>query len=373
MLRPPKQVPVLSEKEARLRATALSLKSAAGGQHASPEPARSAKAQKPRVTTIGSSVTTTVTPRKALDPRSRRFTLPGGGPRRSRPPTPSSVHELRANLTEILARASHDIWSKRVTRRLRKVTSAPKPLWRPATQTELLKIKKSLHLDDNSYHRVVWTAIATMFQGACRPSDILNEKLDFWNERDVSRAFVRTARTTTTDGTLGKPKYILSLMTTKTDTNAFAREKKSLVYDSTKESVSAAAAIYDMLYRDKSSSRDCDTPLFRIPGTLKPLTIAECNEAFLLAAHNAGIDTKNFSTYSLRSGVGTAYMDAESGGAFIAKAVGGGKQTSNMLRYVHASDKRVDEESLQIGRVSSRCGATRLHDNIKCRLGPRSD
>lgn len=107
-------------------------------------------------------------------------------------------------------------YNARVRQGLAAHASAPRNPPRPATKIEMLRLKKSLDLENNAEHRVLWAILATCFQGTCRPSDILPDK-EFNSDTDISRSCLRFASVTNDNGKPGQPKLILTLRATKTD------------------------------------------------------------------------------------------------------------------------------------------------------------
>ncbi len=195
-----------------------------------------------------------------------------------------------------------------------------------------------------------------MWQGALRCGDLFKRQRDArrpWSpELDTHRDLLSSALVRDMNREVIGPKLLLRLKPTKADYAGEQGLVRGFVLDTSPKSISAAAAIRDMLLHDPTAGDPWHAPLFRDRSTGRAITYETSQTAVASALKRAGFPELSGGSHALRIGGTTTLANAQRGWQMVSGSIGGWVSESRHL-YMWVTEQRPDMATAKIGRGSS--------------------
>lgn len=244
-----------------------------------------------------------------------------------------------------------------VAKGLRVIAPASLTEKKPVLQYHLRAIKEQMNLSKNGFHRVCWSAWLMQWQGVLRSGDLIRSKggsrRSWAAHLDTHRDLLEVGVARGLDGRPVGAGFKLRLKPTKTDRSGEKKLSRTFVLDERAGSLSAAVAIRDMLIGDPHIGDGSVVPLLRDPTHGGELKYEDSLACFKRMARKAGFPELADGLQSLRRGGATAIANSRNGGEMAMRASGAWTSDARW-KYVWASEEKMAEVSMAIGRESGR-------------------
>lgn len=233
----------------------------------------------------------------------------------------------------------------------KRAPSGRRALRSPILQVHLRAIRKLLNLEDSPLDRMIWAFFLTCWQGACRCGDLLRGKRyagsQAWCPQfDTHRGRLAFSHV---DGTSGVLRATLRLKPGKTDPTGEKGFEKTFLVDESPDSLSAGAALLDMLIRDGVAGDRTLVPLFLDPRTGRELTYVQAAADLRRLLLLAGFPELSVGMHSLR--IGGATCCASVGGEYVSGCLGVW-QSKCRRKYMYAMRECVEETCWLMARAA---------------------
>jgi hypothetical protein len=268
---------------------------------------------------------------------------------------------FRVNLRRTVGGPPDQCWTlKLISRSLHKL--APSGVRAPRLQIlqcHLRAIKPLLDLAGNAYHRTLWAFFLTCWQGVCRSGDLLRGKKGRgrtqWNpalDTHLGRLSVEAVRAP--DGIITRRRrIILALKPTKTDPTGERGFEKTFIIDKDPDSLSAGAAIFDMLAKSPLLSSPLpaeEIPLFYDPRTKRELAYTDAAADLKSLLMKCGHQELATGLHSLR--IGGTTCAAATGGEYVSSCLGLWSGNTRYT-YLHAMRDTIEDTCCRMSRGDS--------------------
>ena len=250
----------------------------------------------------------------------------------------------------------------RVLRGLRRLAPSIRKPREPVLQQHLRAIKVRLDLCNSQRDRMFWALWLVQWQGVMRSADVIKSKKDSarpWDPaRDTHRGRVGVDIVKDLQDSRNRVRISLAVKPTKTDVGGESGFVKTFILDDDPTSLSAAAAVFEMLKRDPDGDHISKVPLFLDPATRKEVVIEESVKRLRECLTSAGLPNLATGAHCLRIGGATAYANSLDGGDLVAGLMGLWRSDAKD-GYIHACAPRLEYAGRRIAMESGMALADR--------------
>jgi hypothetical protein len=234
---------------------------------------------------------------------------------------------------------------------LHKFSPSRRAIRKPILVQHLRAIRCLLDLKANQQHRVLWALITTSWQSVSRFSDLIRGKKvpsqKGWNLDDMHRGRVNFEVDKQAPAGLS---VRLDMPPSKTDQAGERGFIKHLPVDLDPESISAGAAICDVLKHDVQLQADQTLPLFLDSTTGKQMTYRYATTELKRLLHEAGFPELASGWHSLRIGGATTAANLSTD---VVAGFMGCWSSDAKYGYFWAMRGRIGRVSVEMGRATS--------------------